>query len=114
MVRQNASTSDDFRIEIGSVSSTGVGSSPSPSSSSSSSPSSSPPPAIRSFQPIIEEKVARPIFTRLYAPDDRENDVLYQWRLQRRLEQAKTSEPMRIVSIQSRRDASTQTFKVRF
>ena len=125
--------SSDRASDIGPVSSTGVGSSPSPTLSSTTTTT-----IVGHFQPMIEEKPARPIFTQIHRVDDREGDILYQWRLQRRLEQAKTSEPRKIlpmpkVSIQSNssspiressreepkillrstRDATTQTLQVR-
>ncbi|CAF3957177.1 unnamed protein product [Rotaria sp. Silwood2] len=79
--------------DVGHVSSTGIGSTPSSTLTKTTSTTST-------FQPVIYEQPARPIFTRITDPklnfidDGSEDDILYKWRLRRRLEQAQNGEPI--------------------
>ncbi|CAF0773726.1 unnamed protein product [Rotaria sp. Silwood1] len=77
--------------DVDRVSSTGVGSTPSSTLTKT---------TASTFQPIVHEQPARPIFTRItdskfnFINDGGEDDILYQWRLRRRLEQAQNGEPI--------------------
>ncbi|CAF3000303.1 unnamed protein product [Rotaria socialis] len=78
--------------DIGHVSSTGIGSTPSTTLTATT--------ATSIFQPVVYEKPARPMFTRNldsnfnFVNNDGDDDILYQWRLRRRLEQAHNDEPI--------------------
>ncbi|CAF0795609.1 unnamed protein product [Rotaria sordida] len=79
--------------DVGHVSSTGIGSTPSSTLTRTTT-------TTNTFQPIVHEQPARPIFTRItdskynFTNDGSEDDILYQWRLRRRLEQAQNGEPI--------------------
>ncbi|CAF1084270.1 unnamed protein product [Adineta ricciae] len=78
--------------DVGHVSSVGIGSTPSTTMTTTTTTST--------FQPPIREQPARPLFTRItdskydFKSDGGDEDILYQWRLRRRLEQAQNGEPI--------------------
>ncbi|UJR33943.1 hypothetical protein I4U23_021361 [Adineta vaga] len=86
--------------DIGHVSSVGIGSTPSTTMTTT---------TTSTFQPTIREQPARPLFTRItdskfdLKNDGTEEDILYQWRLRRRLEQAHNGEPITFSSKVSNR-----------
>ena len=82
--------------DVGQVSSTGLGSTAATTTTATTTTTST-------FQPpVTNERAARPIFTRINERDGKfnfknengEDDILYQWRLRRRLEQAQNGEPI--------------------
>ena len=98
-------TSSDRSSDIGQVSSTGVGSTISTLTGTTTTTTTS-------ISPLpIYEKPARPIFTRDHDPNNREDDVLYQWRLRRRLEQAQNGEPITFPSKVSNETRSIDLFE---
>ncbi|CAF0854458.1 unnamed protein product [Adineta steineri] len=96
-------TPSEHSSDVGHISSVGVGSTPSQTMTTT---------TTSTFQSAVREQPTRPIFTRINTRFDMKNDgsdddILYQWRLRRRLEQAQNNEPItfpsKITNISPRR-----------